>query len=128
MTPFLSVLAAAIVFAVLGFVLREVGWRGVPLFFDFCTLFLLSGALSFVTSVREVLDTVNGIPGLAESTAAALRIVGVGCLSSWAADTCRDMQAEGVARAITVVARFEMITVCLPFFRKIIEVGCGLLS
>ena len=116
---------AAAVLATLGFSLRELGWRGVPLFGILVSLGVLSYGLDALRTLLPSL-TVLFTSDTADTLGAALRILGIGYLSGVSSDICRTLGEAGIARAVTLVARLEILLVALPFVEKILDVAFSL--
>lgn len=121
-----TLVAEALLLALLGFTLRELGFRGVPLFGLFSALLLLSHG---VEALRTLLPAfvVFWDTGLSDSLSAALKITGIGYLSSVTADVCRDLGEAAIGRAVVFSARMEILLIALPFIKTIVETAVSLL-
>ena len=124
----METVGAALLFASVGFVLKSLGWRGVPVFISVGFVFLISivgeelGAI--FASVSELTEPLGG----GDTVRAAIKIIGLGYLFGISGDICRELEAGGLAKAVDVVGRVEIIAVVLPYFREIIETGIGFME
>jgi len=114
-----------LVFAFCAVLLKNLGWRGVPVF----------AALGFVVILSDLpvfLKELNGLFGqwesLGESAAAIFKIIGLGYLYGISAEICRELGESGISSALTLVGRFEVIAVALPFISEIFSLALSLVS
>lgn len=117
--------AAVVALAALGFSLRELGWRGVPLFGILVSLGVLSYGLDALRTLMPALSVLF-TSDTADTLGAAMRILGIGYLSGLTADICRSLGEVGIARAVTLVARLEILLIALPFIEKILDLAFSL--
>ncbi len=126
MTP-ATLCAAAVVLSVLGFSLRELGWRGVPLFAILASLVILTHGLDLLRTLLPALSALFTADA-ADTLGAAMRILGIGYLSGVTADICRSLGEAGIARAVTLVARLEILLVALPFLETVLALAFSLVA
>jgi len=110
------------------FLLRSFGWRGAPIFASVALVLLLSEAAGGLESVFLSVEKIGGGAGISEPVSASLKILGLGYLYGICADVCRDMSEAGIAKAVEVVGRVEIVAVVMPYFEEIIKVGVELIG
>ena len=120
----LEICFAGLVFAFSAVLLKNFSWRGAPVFAVLCFVVLLSVVPSYL---GELLSVFNKFEGAADTTAAILKIIGVGYLFGISAELCRELGESGIASALTLVGRLEIVAISLPFITELIELALGLL-
>ena len=58
----------------------------------------------------------------------AVRIIGVGYLSSICQESCESLGEGALGRAAALVGRIEIVIISLPYFFEIFEMGVGMIS
>ena len=119
------VIAYALITAVLGVVLRELGFRGTRLVMLIGTVSLIGAS---VTYIGDALSLLPSVQDGGEYAVAMLKIVGVGYAFGICSDVCRELGESGVANAVGLVGRVETFLAVLPYFEKMIELGAELLK
>ncbi len=121
-------LGIALLLLVTAMLLKSFGWRGAPIFAAIGAQLLLSEAVAGIASILES-DVFFGLGyDIEKPIRAALKILGLGYLFGIVSDICRELGESGIAKAVEVVGRVEIIAVTLPFFEEIIRVGVGLIK
>ena len=115
----------ALISAVSALLLRQFGWRGVPVFVSLCLVLLLSDIFATVSSVFEFM---RSIPAAEESAEAIVKIIGVGYLFGISADLCRELGESSIASAVILLGRMETVAIALPFIIEIAEIALSLLD
>lgn len=105
--------------------LKNFGWRGAPVFAALGIVALLSDIPAFFSDAFKLFDAWQG---LSESAAAIFKIVGIGYLFGISSDICRELGESGISSALTLVGRFEIIAVALPFISEIFALALSLVS
>lgn len=123
-----TVFGAAILFAFAFFILKELGYKGLPVFSILAALALLGALSPVISSVRGTLKYLGSLTEVSESASAVLKILGMGYLSGITADVCRDLGAISLERTVTFLGRIGVLLVALPFFEKLIGYGTELIS
>lgn len=121
-------IGTALLCGVLSSILRQLGWKGVPVLacVTFSALLSLYGeALSGLVSEIHAISAEGNIERYAEG---ALKILGVGLLSGIISDMLTELSEAGLARAVTVISRIEILGIAIPFLAEIIDTGLGLLA
>ena len=109
----------------LGFILRELGFKG-------SKLLLLLGTVSVIgASVIGVGELVSLMPDISEEAdeyvVTILKIVGVGYVFGICSDVCGELGEMGLSTAVCLFGRVEIITLVLPYVKRIVEKGAELL-
>ena len=124
----LKIFGLALLLSMTAFLLRSFGWRGAPIFASDALVLLLSEAAGGLESVFLSVEKIGGGAGISEPVSASLKILGLGYLYGICADVCRDMSEAGIAKAVEVVGRVEIVAVVMPYFEEIIKVGVELIG
>ena len=113
----------ALVFCFCTVLLKNLGWRGASVFASL-GLVLLFGELPGFFSEMSKLS--SAWEALGESATAIFKIIGVGYLFGISSEICRELGESGIASALSLVGRFEIITVALPFISEIFTLATSL--
>ena len=114
--------AAALVAAFSAFLLRHLGWRGAPVFAALCFIFLISTLSRNFSDIIKIFDTA----AIGDSAAAILKIIGIGYLFGISSELCRELGESSIASALSLLGRFEIIAVVLPFISELISLALSL--
>ena len=121
MNGLVAFVGAGILVASLGFLLRELGFRGAPLVGALGIVLLFIYLLERVTNVLALLDGLASISGITELARIALRAVGIGYVVGISAEVCRQVGEGGVAKVIEGIGRVELLLISLPYIVKMVE-------
>lgn len=97
-------------------------------------VFALAGTVAILTlcsgGLGSLLAAVLGISGesTAEDAAVIMKIVGAGYVFGICSDACSELGEGGVARAVSLAGRIEILTLALPYIQRIFRLGASLLS
>ena len=110
----------------LGFILRELGFKG-------SKLLLLLGTVSVIgASVIGVGELVSLMPDISEEAdeyvVTILKIVGVGYVFGICSELCTELGEAGVGRALSLAGRVEILLLVMPYFVKTISLGMELIG
>lgn len=119
----LSLFGAALLLAVSAFALRELGWRGVPVFVTLGALLLLGEAISSAEGLIRLFLHLGEETGLTDTVRTVLKILGLGYLTSLTAETCRALGEGAVASAVVTAGRLSILLLAVPFFEKLLTYG-----
>ena len=108
--------------------LRQLGWRGAPVFVAVCAVMLLVEAGRGFFDIFSSLEGMFSGAGFSDALGAAIRIVGIGYLFGICADVCRELGENTLAKITEVVGRAEILIVIMPFLEEIIGMGSELIS
>ncbi len=124
----LQIGAIGLLFSVAAVLLKDLGFRGAAVFSAFAFAALLSlcidGILSFSGALSELAEAAQ----IAEAAKSVLKITGIGILMGATADVCRELGEAGIARGVSLAGRLEILSVALPYLKKIIALGVELLQ
>ena len=66
--------------------------------------------------------------GVRSSLAAVLKMLAVGCLTTLAADVCREMGESTLGARVEMCGRAEILLLCLPFLLELFSLALGLVA
>ena len=120
-----KVVAYVLITLFLGVILKELSFKG-------SRLVLLLGMISVIGAtviyVGELVGSFSELgEGGGEYTVAILKIVGVGYVFGICADVCSELGESALCNAVTLFGRVEIMMICLPFVKMILEKGIALL-
>ena len=120
--------ALALVCAASAFILRGLGWRGVPILCAISFVGLISFVMPYLSELSSLIKSIAESSHLLDSASAALKVTGVGYLGGVSADICRELDCPSGASAVILVARIEIIGIVAPFFVEILRMGKELIG
>lgn len=124
MSGWMRVVAYAFITLFLGVLLKELGFKGSKLTLLLGTVCIVGAA---VLCIGEVFSSMPKIEDGEEYTVAMLKIVGVGYACGVCADICAELGETSLAGAVCLFGRVEIITLSLPFIKRIVERGIELM-
>ena len=125
----LKICALALLFAFMALILRSFGFRGAAAFTALAVAFLLSRASSELASLGSFGELKELLPGDAlEYVGAIAKVVGAGYLFGICADVCQELGESGIAKAVSVAGRAEILLIASPYVVRIIDVATELLK
>lgn len=125
MNDWLRVIGCALISALLGVLLKELGFAGSRMILLLGTV----GAIGFAAvCVGEVMEGIVGLSSEnAEYVRVILKMVGISYVAGVCSDICTDLGQTSLAGAISSVGRVEIMILSLPYVKRIIEEGVKLL-
>lgn len=125
MNDWLRVIGCALISALLGVLLKELGFAGSRMILLLGTV----GAIGFAAvCVGEVMEGIVGLsPENAEYVRVILKMVGISYVAGVCSDICTDLGQTSLSGAISSVGRVEIMILSLPYVKRIIEEGVKLL-
>ena len=120
--------AFAIGAAILSILLKEVGWRGVPLIGVVASLGIIGLVLPYFSVLKSFYSDISEGFGLSELVKSSVKVIGIGYLGGICADVCSELGEGGAASAVITVARLEILILTAPYFIEVVEMGVGLLG
>lgn len=124
----LKFVGAALLLTATAFLLRRLGFAGAPVFAAVCAVLLLSETVSIFGNVFKSAALIGDVSSVKEPLEAAIKTLGAGYLFGVSADICRELGESGIAKAVEVVGRVEIIALVFPYFEQIIKVGVELIG
>ncbi len=124
----LQIGAAGLLMAITAVLLKDLGWRGAAVFSAFALVALLSLCADGILQLSGAFSDLASTSALSEAACGVLKIAGVGFLMGAAADVCRELGENGIARGVTLAGRLEILCIALPFLQEIVALGVELLK
>ena len=121
----LKLIAYVLITLFLGVVLRELGFKGAK-------LVLIVGMISVIGAITVYIGKLASEfavfgEGTGAYATAILKIVGVGYAFGICSDICAELGEGGLASAVCLFGRVEIMAILLPFIKMIIEKGIGMI-
>lgn len=125
MSEWMRIAAYAMITLFLGFLLKELGFRG-------SALVVLLGTVSLVgISVISLGEVISLLPSVGtdgrEYAEAMLKIVGAGYIFGICSDMCAQLGQTSLSSAVVLCGRVEIVALSVPYIKRIIEEGVKLL-
>jgi stage III sporulation protein AD len=118
-----SVLAAALLVCIISLLLKNFGFKGVP-------VFVCIGILCIISYLSESIFTIVPMIGsFGEDycddiyVKSVIKIIGIGYASGICKDICEELGEGAVAKCITLAGRLEIMAICTPFIGEMIELA-----
>ena len=124
----LRLVGAALILTVCSFLLKSFGWRGAPVFTAVALILFIAEAEGELEYIFSSIKKIGIESGIDDALSSAIKVLGIGYLFGICADICRELGESGIAKAVEVVGRVEIIAVVIPYFQEIIKVGIGLVK
>lgn len=124
----LKIFGLALLGAFLAFTVKAFGWKGAPLVAVGAIVALLSLISAEVGKISQIFDTVSGVSGMKETTETLLKVLFVGYVSGISADVCRELGEAGIASAVHLCARIEVLIIISPLLLEILGLGLELVK
>jgi stage III sporulation protein AD len=121
-----KVVAYILITLFLGVILKELGFKGARLVFVLGTISVVGAVAAYVGTLVTVLDGVVDVNG--EYTVAILKIVGIGYVFGVCSDICTELGEGVLANSVCLFGRVEIMMVCIPFIKTIIEKGISIIQ
>lgn len=125
MSSLVGYIGLGLLLGVLGFLLKELGFRGAPLLGVLGISLLFIFLVSRMGSVLAGLDGIINTAGISELATAALKIIGVGYTTGISADICKEIGEVGIARALESLGKVEILAVSMPYIVRIVGLVTG---
>ena len=122
------IVAIALLSAFLILVLKEMGFKGARLVSAVATVTVLFYAMQSVKELFSGIEEAARIGGVTDVSKNIMKIIGIGYIYGIASDICNDLGENGVASALKVAGRVEILLVCIPFVTRIIGTAADMLS
>lgn len=103
------------------YVLREFGWRAAPILGALGGVLLLSFEAEKLTRIGTLWQKIATMTDASASVTAMGKVFCIGYLCSLTCRILEDLDAQGIARALAVCARIEILLITLPFIERILE-------
>ena len=106
----------AVISAVCGFLLEQLGFGGTRLYLSFVSVILM------LVCIRAAAPIISGIMGFSPSGtaadvgAAALRVLGIGYVGGFFSDFCAQLGAKSASDGLLLFTRIQILAVVMPYF------------
>lgn len=118
--------ATGVLCAVLCAVLAELKFSGKRIFAAVACAVLLCGAIGGgADMIGDVLGIARGA-GIGKIGECALKVVGCGYVFGFCAEVCEELGERGIASAVSVAGRVEILSLVFPYFLEICKLGKNL--
>jgi hypothetical protein len=125
MSGWMKIAAYVLITVFLGFILRELGFQGARLVGLLGAVVVVGAG---VIGIGEIFSMISlSDESGREYVCAMLKIVGVGYVFGICSDICAQMGETGLSSAACLFGRVEIITISLPFIKRIVEKGIELI-
>ncbi len=110
----------ALLLALLAYSMREASVKGASL------VLLSAGVMLLVPLVTRLSSLVSVWRDFAEKSTAApyvasiVKVMGVGYLTHFAADTCRESGAASLSARVELCGKLEILLICLPYIQELL--------
>lgn len=111
----------ALLAAIIGFMLSELGFRGKRAVSATLAVILLLGFVDLLADAASKIALVPIADEGKEAVRCALKIVGVGHAFNIASDTCYELSEGGIGAALSLVGKLQIILMILPTVIDLIE-------
>jgi stage III sporulation protein AD len=123
-----TVIGLALLLVATAYLLRSFGWRGAPIFAAVAIIAIISESGEGLAEILNLAKSFGSYADISETVSAGLKILGCGYLFGICADICREVGENGIAKAVELAGRVEIILLVLPFFKEIINIGVELIG
>ncbi len=124
----MKICLGALVIAVCAFLLRELGWRGVPAF----SVLSLAVFMGFASDgLSKLLSELTGLSETANISFAAkeiFKIMGASYIFGICSDICSELGEKNLASALSVAGRVEILLIVMPYFLEIVRYAAELVG
>ena len=85
-------------------------------------MLLLAAAIGMAAPIVEYISALSqSAPITGEAFTTLMRVIGISMLTRISADICRDMGTPSVAASLELVAKLEIMILCLPLISSVLE-------
>ena len=119
--------AAGMLIAAAAVLLKNFGFKGACVFTAASIAIMLSSAISPLRSVFSSFS--EALPAeLLPYAEAAVKVIGIGYLSGVCSDIAKELGEGGVAKAILLVSKLEIILIAIPFIEQVMGLASELIA
>ncbi len=112
----------------IAFLLRGFGWRGAPIFVSVAVTLIVTKAFTSLISVFGLVERLSESANIKEPVGTAVKIIGLSYLFGISSDIARELGESGIAKAVEMLGRVEILLLALPYFEKIVNIGIELMG
>lgn len=107
--------------------LDAMGYRGARLLTVTATVMLFVLAISAVPELISSVQIISESTGIGDTVGCAMRILGIGYVSGISYDVALDMGSKGLASAVMMLGRVEMLLVITPYVTEVVKLAVELI-
>lgn len=122
-----STCAVGMLVAAAAVLLKNFGFKGACVFTAASIAIMLSSAISPIRSIFSSLGEAFS-PELLPYGEAAVKVVGIGYLSGVSSDIAKELGEAGVAKAVLLVAKLELVLIAVPFIEEVMGIANELIA
>lgn len=117
----------ALALAVCGYFLRELGWRGVPLFFAVALCVVVRALFPRLPVLSGIYEEAAALGAPDDTVKAVLKVLGIGYLTSVTVSVCRELGADSLSRVASIAGRAEILAAVLPAVLSLLRYGAEMI-
>ncbi len=107
------------------FLLKNLGFRSAPVFSCLCLVFILSELSVYFSDIIKIY---TDFAPLAEGAEALLKIIGSSYLFGISSDVCRELGEGGIASALSLLGKLEVLALALPYIKELLSLATSLVG
>lgn len=119
---------AALLSAVVGVLLSELGFKGKRVFSAVAIVALIALIGSGIKSLLSDVMGISSSVGIEETAAVAVKVLGCGYVFGICSELCAELGETGVSRALSLAGRVEILLLVMPYFVKTVSLGMELIG
>lgn len=118
----------AVVCALLSLLLRELGYKSIPLVSTLALIMIFSAVGGGLSDLFGGISSFISQAGVEDGVKSCLRAVGLGYIFGFTAEICSSLGEGTVASAVTLAGKIQIFLVAYPYIEKIIKLSTELLK
>lgn len=123
-----SIIAFALLSAILGALLDGLGFKSKRLFSVLAFVLLIGAVIQPISKIFNEILAFSDTAGIGDAARAGVKAVGLGYLFGFVSDICQGLGESSLASVVIMVGRVEIFLVAFPFFEEIMKLGLELLK
>ena len=123
-----KICALGLLFALVGVLLSEFGFKEKKLFSVLCAVSVISVLGGEIASLLSSLLSLGELTGVSEIATASVKLIGVGYVFGVSSSIIRELSEPVLANAVTIGGKVETALIVMPYFVEIIELGAELIK
>ncbi len=123
-----SICAGVLLIAALSIILKNFGFKGTPVFVALAFCVVLSSVGEKMSDIVPLFSEFSSVGEISVYTKACLKVIGIGYLSGISADICREIGESGAAKCVNLLAKLEIVGICIPFMNELFSTALELVG
>ena len=107
--------------ASLALIMKNLGFKGAPVFVVLTVTALIGTSVNKLSGILSVFSELGEHANIQKYTEGCLKVLGIGYLSGVCCDVCKELGENGVAKAIAIFTKIELIAIAAPYISEIIS-------